>query len=43
MAHPPTDENNEEEPNPDLAESEEEVDEVTQMIEKEEAENAAKQ
>lgn len=44
LANPPTDSNPEnEEPNPDLAESEEEVDEVTQMIEKEEAENAARQ
>ena len=40
LANPPTDSNPEaDEPNPDLAESEEEVDEVTQLIEKEEAEN----
>lgn len=41
LANPPTDSQAEaEEPNPDLADSEEEVDEVTLMIQKEEAENA---
>lgn len=41
LANPPTDSNADaEEPNPELADSEEEVDEVTLMIQKEEAENA---